>query len=82
MILVDVIVPCLDKKYDFWLNENIEIRLVIEELAEVIGQSEKSPLSGAIEELQLCDMKRRRVLIKQDTLVSAGIKTGDTLTLL
>ena len=45
MILVDVMVPCLDKIYDFWLDENTEIRLVIEELTEVIGQKEKAPLA-------------------------------------
>lgn len=82
MILVDVMVPCLDKTYDFWLDENTEIRLVIEELTEVIGQKEKAPLAGNRRDLQLCDKGEKRVLLKNGTLYSEGIKMGGTLILL
>lgn len=80
MILVDVFVPSVDKIYDFLLNENIKIELVIEEIAEMVGQKERCTIVGNISELQLCD-KRQRVLDRENTLKGNGIATGERLIL-
>lgn len=81
MILVDIYVPSVDKVYDFQLNEHTPISAVIEELSEMIGQKERSPLYGNASELMLCDKSSGRIMHKSDTLSSAGITTGRTLIL-
>lgn len=81
MILVDVKVPSIDKVYDFKLNENLPVRAIIEEMAGIIGQKEQSKIVGDIEKLSICDDKRKRILQSEDTLLSAGVETGDTLIL-
>lgn len=81
MILVDIVVPSVDKKYDFRLNENQPVSAVIEEIAMMIGQKEQSPIVGDRADLRLCDKKSGRILSNEDTLSSAGVGTGGTLIL-
>lgn len=81
MILVDIYVPGVDKVYDFQLNENTPIATVVDEIAEMVGQKERSPLQGNASELLLCDKATGRILHGGDTLSGAGITTGRTLIL-
>ena len=41
MILVDVYVPVMDEIYDFYLDEDVEIGLLIPQIAESICQKEQ-----------------------------------------
>lgn len=82
MILVDIFVPSVDKTYDFQLNDSIPIKLVIEEIVEMVGQKEQSEIVGDIAELQLCDRKGQIPLDAGRSLSMCGIHTGDSLILI
>ena len=81
MILVDVYVPSVDYVYDFQLDEDAPICVIVEEIGELIGQKEHCKIAGNIEKLILCSYKDKRILEKNLTLASCGIKTGDSLIL-
>lgn len=81
MILVDIYVPSVDKTYDFQLNEGIDIRTVVEEISEMIGQKEHSKIVGSTGDLFLCHYKTKRILDKGESLREAGVVTGDKLLL-
>lgn len=87
MVLVDVYVPSVDSTYDFQLDEDVKIGLLVEEIGEMICQKEHCRLEGDIEKLLLCSMESREnisreILPKNTTLAEYGIKTGDRLMLL
>lgn len=82
MILVDVFVPSVDSTYDFQLDEDIKIGLLIEEIGEMICRREHCRLDGQMEKLLLCSMDTREIIPKHTTLAEYGIKTGGKLMLL
>lgn len=82
MILVDIFVPSLDKTYDFQLNENIKIKLIVEEIVEMIGQHEHSTIVGSVDELELCSKTNGFVLDKNKSLLGSKVNTGDSLILI
>lgn len=79
MILVDIYVPSVDKTYDFQLSEESEIDTVIEEIAEMIGQKERTRIVGPKEKLLLCNQITMEILDKHKTLKEYGITTGQSL---
>lgn len=81
MILVDIYVPSVDKTYDFQLNEQIPVAMVIEEISEMIGQKEHATLKGNAADLTLCSYVSRAVLNREKTLEQEGIVTGNRLLL-
>lgn len=81
MILVDVTVPSVEKSYDFNLDENAQIGLVIEEIAGMISQKEHCSISGNKETLLLCKYEGQVVLDKQSTLKECGLVNGGKLLL-
>lgn len=82
MILVDIFVPSVDKTYDFQLNEQTPIDMLIEEISEMIGQKEHSEVDGDVGKLILCDRESQRILEKNRTLSECGIITGKSLILI
>lgn len=82
MILVDVVVPSVEKTYDFRLDENAQIFLVVEEITEMIGRCEHCDMIGNKEEVLLCRFDGQIVLNKLSTLRDSGIKDGGRLMLL
>lgn len=81
MILVDLTVTSVNNVYDFNLDENTTIDLLIEEISELIEQKEQCVLAGDRKRLVLCDMRDRRILPSNYTLYECGIQTGDSLLL-
>ena len=81
MIMVDVYVPAVDREYDFCLNQNVEISLIIEEISEMIAYKEHSRIVGRVEELMLCDRENGRILADNKTLYACQIQTGSKLML-
>ncbi len=81
MILVDIYVPSVDKTYDFQLNEQIPVAMVLEEISEMIGQKEHAALKGNISDLILCSYDTGAALSKEKNLEQAGIITGNKLLL-
>lgn len=81
MILVDVTVPSVEKTYDFNLDENAQIALVIEEITGMISQKEHCSIVGNKENLLLCKYDGQVVLDKQSTLTECGVVNGGRLLL-
>ena len=81
MILVDIFVPSIDKNYNFSLNENVKVRLIIDEITEMIGQKEQTHLFGSQDEINLWNLKEHRILPKENTLSDCFVKTGAALML-
>lgn len=81
MILVDVTVPSVEKTYDFNLDENARIGLVIEEIAGMICQKEHCAITGDRENLLLCKYEGQVVLDKATTLRENGLSNGGRLLL-
>lgn len=82
MILVDIVVPSVEKTYDFKLDENAQIALVLEEVIEMIGRCEHCKMRGNKEEVLLCRFDAQVVLDKSSTLRDCGIRDGSRLMLL
>ena len=81
MILVDIEVPSVNTIYDFQLSETVPVGIVIDEIAEMVGQKEQCTIVGEIEGLELADIKKSRFLNKELSLNDNGIHTGDRLLL-
>lgn len=82
MILVDITVPSVEHTYDFSLDENAPIALVMEEIVEMISQKEHCTIIGNREELLLCRYEGEIVLDRQSTLRECGVATGSRLLLI
>lgn len=81
MILVDVYVPSVEREYDFRLDQNVPIELLIEELAELISQKERCRLIGQASDMVLCSREKECILPANYTLAQCGIRSGFKLTL-
>ena len=79
MVLVDVIVPSVNKVYDFQLSETAQISTVIEEICEMISQKERVSIVGSVTELLLCDKDTNRILENNKTLAECNVETGHSL---
>lgn len=82
MILVEVFVPMLNRGFDFQLDEKGLVEDITEEIAETVCQSQQCILKGKYEDLILCKAGNHRILAAEMSLVDAGVRTGDRLTLL
>lgn len=81
MVLVDVSVPVLNQIYDFKLDENMEIGILIEEIVEMICQKEQCQIIGNLSEIFLCEVETKEILSKTRTLQESNIHTGSRLML-
>lgn len=81
MILVDIYVPAVGNVYDFQLDEEEKVSVIIEEIGELIGQKEHCQIVGDIKSLMLCWQKEQKILSPDLTLSLAGIRNGDSLLL-
>lgn len=79
MVLVDVIVPSVNKVYDFQLSENAQISTVIEEICEMISQKERVSIAGNVTDLLLCDKDTNCILENNKTLAECNVATGHSL---
>lgn len=79
MVLVDICIVSIDKTYDFNLDEDTPISVLIEEIGEMVSQKEKIMLEGKSEAFYLCSKKDHRILPKDSTLRKCQIRTGDYL---
>lgn len=79
MILVDIYVPALEKKYDFQLDECAPLNEVCQEICEQICQKEQCGMDGNSDMLTLWNYKSREILSGMTNLRAAGITSGCTL---
>jgi hypothetical protein len=81
MVIVDVFVPSVDKTYNFSLNEDVGIDVVILEITEMIEQKERTRLIGNKAELNLYNVKKSFLLPKANTLSDCYVTSGSSLML-
>lgn len=81
MMIVDIEVPSLERKYQFSLEEQVAVETLIAELAEVLCQKEQCDLKGEAEALCLCSKEQQRILDRYATLAQQGIRNADELLL-
>lgn len=81
MIMVDVFVPAVGKSYDFNLDEEVKINMIIEEISEMIAHKEQTEIVGDVEKLLLCDKDSQRILPSDQTLQDCMVSTGNKLIL-
>ena len=78
MILIDMKVDALEAKYDFSVDENSHIAVLIEEIGEMITQREQCEPVRDYKNIQIFTPEGR-MLNPAKTLSSYNIKDGDTL---
>ena len=81
MIVVDVEVPSLERKYQFSLEEQVPVDTLIAELAEIVCQKEQCELRGEIQEMCLCSREQRRILDRGATRLQQEVHSADCLLL-
>lgn len=81
MILVDIYVPGVNQTYDFSLDENAKISLLLEEISGMVCQKEQCTLDGSVKELLMVSQSRKKILSPDLTLSQYGIVQGDRLML-
>lgn len=81
MILVDIYVPSVNNVYDFQMDENVKVGMIIEEISEMIEQKEHCSIVGNRNELMLCLKKTNQILSGDRTLSEYGVETGDSMIL-
>lgn len=81
MIIVEVQVPCLDKTYEFKLNEDVIVAIAIEEIVSVICQKEQFKLFESKSKFLLYNMATERQLSVSLSLFENGVCMGDKLIL-
>ena len=72
MIIVDIEVPSMERKYQFNVEEQVPVETLIAELAEVIAQKEQCALQGNVAELCLCSEESRRILSYRESAMPTG----------
>ena len=76
-MIITLRTPLLQKDTDLELPGDVEIQHLLPELVRAL----QLPTSGGADQYQLIRHKRRRALRKKETLLKAGVATGDILSL-
>lgn len=83
MIMVDIYMPAIDESFDFMIDENADLDVVVLEVSEMIARktgSELKPESDG-DGFVLYYMDRRVPLMSDKTLYESGVRDGDRLIL-
>lgn len=81
MILVDLQIPVLDRIYDFELDEEKEVKTLIQEIISLIQEKENLKDMGE-KQLYLYAVRVGCVIRGDAGLAAQGIKNGDRLILI
>lgn len=81
MIIVDVYVPAMDRVYNFSLDEESKISVLIEEISELICKKERSVLDGTKERFLMGSVGEGIHFRSDASLREYGVKNGDKLIL-
>lgn len=81
MIMVDLEIPTLGERYQVQLDEQISVKMLIAELAELLSQKEQNHWQGKTEELQLCSKELKCMLNQTDSLEKQGVINTNSLIL-
>ena len=81
MILIDIEVPVMSKKYNFQVDETALIGDVLIQIKDMICLQEQCIITGNPEELMLWDKGKKMQLSLEGALGDYEIKTGSRLLL-
>ena len=81
MIMVDITVPSVSRQYNFSIEEQVPISVLLAEISEVICQKENCVFDGDISELTICSREGQLFLDPAHTLEEYGIRNGMQLLL-
>lgn len=81
MITVDVYIPAMNRIYNFNLDEESPIRVLIEEISELICKKEHSSLDGDKTRFVMGSMDRAINFCPEDSLRACSVKNGEKLIL-
>lgn len=82
MIITEIFVPSFEKKYEFKLNENVPVAMVIDELVSIISQYERCEFLGEGQTFVLLSSDKAQILSNVLTLFENDVKTGENLILI
>ena len=81
MLLVDIQILAIDRTFDFELDENTRVDVLLEDILALTAQKEhilcKNP-----EPVYLYGMEQEAVLKREESLEQQGVQTGDRLILI
>ncbi len=80
MIVVEIEVPVMGKRYDFQVDEYVPLYEVKEEIAEMICRKEQCAKQGSLQRLMLWTHEGRELLQEQSALEN-GLRTGSRVML-
>lgn len=81
--LVEIIFPGMDRSYDFWIPKRMTVQTAIEQIVmEIVRFEESTVPSQKIQEKILCSKRTGEILCIRNTMLEAGVRSGDTLVLL
>lgn len=81
MILVDVYVPCIDRTYDFMLDENASPAAVVIEVSEMVAKKTGSRMPERFSDFVLYHADREVPVTQDKSLYENGVRDGDRLIL-
>lgn len=82
MIIVEIEVPSIEKSYDFKLNDDVSVSVIIEELCAIVCQKEQCRFLNNDGQLMLFKIDNKRLLSMSLSLYENDVKTGDKLLLI
>ncbi len=81
MLLVEVMVPALERRYDFELEESATAGVLIREMITVICQREHCACFEGEQGLSLYSQEQERRLGPDEILATSGVQNGQRLIL-
>lgn len=82
MIIVEISIASMNTKYDFEIDEDTKLRLIMEEINDILSRKTRSPIGKTSGNFILCDINRSRVLDPNLTVEQNGLRSGSQLILL
>ena len=81
MIIVSVEVPMMDATYDFQVDEDVILGVVLDEITDMICQKNQCETAGDVSRLGLWDTRRHTLLNPNATAYENGLISGSELLL-
>lgn len=81
MILVDIQIPAIDRIFDFELDENTSVDVLLEDILALTAQKEHI-LCRNPKAMYLYGMEQEAVLKREESLGKQGVRTGDRMILI
>ena len=81
MIMVDIYMPAIDESFDFMLDENADLDVIILEVTEMIARKTRSELTSGEDGFVLYFKDKKVPLSPDKTLYESGVRDADQLIL-